>query len=232
MSDIDPLAKSKQPDKVAGSRPLFDKRQRADLTFAWRYLALLGAGFPALYVFELAGPFGALSAFLVLFYGLAFEVPKQIERWIERREAARARENQPIDARQQVFQDAYGQVGVLARARKKLPDDVRENVTRLHASAKAIVDSTFKSPHRLAPILRFFTYYLPATADLVRDRLKLADRAGSQRLTEIDAMLGRLVDAFDAFETAALAPEMASVDMDVELLGKALSVDLDEMMTR
>jgi hypothetical protein len=188
--------------------------------------------FPALYILEATGPFGALSAFLVLFYGLAFEVPKQFELWEKRQAQARALKNQPTDPRQQVFHEAYSQVSILARARKKLPDSVREDVTRLHASAKAIVDSSFKSPHRLAPIMRFFTYYLPSTADLVRDRLKLGDRAGSDRLAEIDAMLGRLVAAFDAFETAALAPEMASVDMDVELLGKALSVDLDEMMTR
>jgi 5-bromo-4-chloroindolyl phosphate hydrolysis protein len=197
------------------------QREKMSGVFAGLYIGDIGAGL-----------FGGLAVFLAAFYGLAFEVPKRLELWRKSQAQARALKDPATDPRKQVFQEAYSQVGVLARARKKLPDHVRENVTKLHASAKAIVDRTFKNQYQLAPIMRFFTYYLPSTADLVRDRLKLGDRAGSDRLAEIDAMLARLVDAFDRFETAALTPDMESVDMDVELLVKALSVDLDEMMTR
>jgi hypothetical protein len=89
-----------------------------------------------------------------------------------------------------------------------------------------ILDTVASHPEKLTPILRFFTYYLPATADLVSDRLKLEAHAGQARLQEIDHTLGRLQEAFASFERAVVEPDLASVDLDMELLDRALKDDL------
>jgi hypothetical protein len=201
--------------------------------WAWRYCVLLGAGWlSASFVWPVAGPFVAWGAFFALLYGLGIEFPKRFGVWLRNDPDADVAKLTSTSPHDQILAETYRHIGVLARARQKLPADVRANVTLLHAHAKAIADQIVKSPEKFALIMRFFTYYLPATVDLVTDRLKLKGHAGSDRLIEIDNMLARLVGAFGAFESAALALELDSVDMDVELLGKALSIDLDEMMTR
>jgi hypothetical protein len=201
--------------------------------WAWRYFVLLGAGWlSASFVWHLAGSFVAWGVFCALLYGLGIAFPKRFGVWLRSDPDADAAKLTSTNPHAQILAETYRHIGALARARHRLPADVSTNVTHLHAHAKAIADQTTKNPQKFALIMRFFTYYLPSTADLVTDRLKLEGHAGSDRLIEIDSMLARLVGAFAAFESAALAPELDSVDLDVELLGKALSIDLDEMMTR
>jgi hypothetical protein len=110
-----------------------------------------------------------------------------------------------------------------------MPIAIGETVSVLHRHALAIIDGVSSEPQKLTPVLRFFTYYLPSTADLVMDRIKLAPHAGSARLAEIDQTLMRLVEAFDGFQNAVLAPDLQSVDLDVELLDQALNADLEEL---
>ena len=58
------------------------------------------------------------------------------------------------------------------------------------------------------------------------DRLKLEAHAGQARLQEIDHTLGRLQEAFASFGRAVVEPDLASVDLDMELLDRALKDDL------
>jgi hypothetical protein len=50
MSETDPPTKPKQPDTIDDFRASYDKRRRADLTFAWRYLALIGGFRPFIFL--------------------------------------------------------------------------------------------------------------------------------------------------------------------------------------
>jgi hypothetical protein len=113
-----------------------------------------------------------------------------------------------------------------------LPSHLTSLVDKLARDGNAITEAVTADPSKLAPVMRFFTYYLPATSDLVEDRLKLADHAGAARLAEIDSTLARLGEAFGAFRSAVLEPELQSVDLDITLLDDALDADLEDLKTK
>jgi hypothetical protein len=134
-----------------------------------------------------------------------------------------------MDARQRLIIEAYRQTGVLGRARAKLPAEIATHVDTLHGHAKAILKIIDNKLSETTPILRYFTYYLPETANLVTARLKLSPQLAQDQIDEIDQTLQRLIEAFAAFEAAARAPDMKSVDLDIKLLDQALQSELDQM---
>ena len=105
-------------------------------------------------------------------------------------------------------------------------------VNQLALDAGIIINAVTDEPAKLSSVLRFFTYYLPSTADLVSDRIKLANLAGNQRLVEIDHTLARLQEAFTGFKAAIIKPDLHSVDIDISLLDEALDADLEDLKTR
>ncbi len=130
------------------------------------------------------------------------------------------------DPRHALLVEAHEHIMVLRAAMPVVPLPVGQVLDALVHHALTILDTVASHPEKLTPILRFFTYYLPATADLVSDRLKLEAHAGQARLQEIDHTLGRLQEAFAGFERAVVEPDLASVDLDMELLDRALRDDL------
>lgn len=106
-------------------------------------------------------------------------------------------------------------------ARGKTSLTLRE-LARLSRSVAALV---MQDPNRLDSVMRLFTYYLPAAADLAEDRARLTGSAGQGRLSEIDHTLDRLAVAFASFERAALEPDLRDVDIDLRLIDQALSSD-------
>jgi hypothetical protein len=227
-------------NKSGPSRPSFKEALRGGAAFrpertlwAWRYFVAVGAGMLCMVlVSKVVGPLISWGIFFGLLYVFGIEIPKRFSAWLWDDQKIVDAKPTSTDPYTEIFEEAYHHVLVLARARKKLPENVSAVVTKLHAHAKAITDQSFQNRTKFAGVMRFFTYYLPATSHLVADRLKLADHAGSGRLVEIDAMLARLVDAFEMFKKAALTPDLESVDMDMELLSKALSVELEELNLR
>lgn len=130
------------------------------------------------------------------------------------------------DPRHALMVEAHQHLMSIREAIPSVPVAVGHVLDALVRHGLTILDTVASQPEKLTPILRFFTYYLPATADLVLDRLKLEAHAGQARLAEIDQTLGRLEEAFASFERAVVEPDLASVDLDIELLDRALKDDL------
>jgi hypothetical protein len=136
------------------------------------------------------------------------------------------------DPRVELLVEAHQHLAILTKTHPKLPASLKAVVKKLGEDGSAITQAATANPDMLTPVLRFFTYYLPATADLVQDRLKLAPHAGAERLAEIDQTLLRLGEAFAGFRAATLEPDLASVDLDITLLDDALDADLEDLKTK
>jgi 5-bromo-4-chloroindolyl phosphate hydrolysis protein len=136
------------------------------------------------------------------------------------------------DAVDTLMTEARRDLGAMSDLLADLPVALRLPVKHLLSDGHAIVAAVKEDPDRLAPVLRFFTYYLPSTLELLKDRTTLSSVAGQERIKEIDLMVGRLVAAFDGFRTATIEPELASIDLEMGLLDSALSADFDETKTR
>jgi hypothetical protein len=177
-----------------------------------------------------AGPFIAGALGLGAYGFLAYVLPQRV------RSAEADETSQPIaqnlDPRTELLVEARQHLATLAKPSTKIPATVKATIKRLAEEGTAITDEVTENPDKLNGVLRFFTYYLPATADLVQDRIKLAPHAGTERLAEIDQTLERLLEAFSGFRAAALEPDLASVDLDVTLLDDALDADLEDLKTR
>jgi hypothetical protein len=176
------------------------------------------------------GPLIAAAAALGLYTLLTVILPAQ---WHNRK----ARLNKPVagveivsdDPRHALLVEANQHTQFIHQAINRMPLSLRRTLGALVRHSLVIIDATASAPEKLDAVLRFFTYYLPATADLVSDRLKLEAHAGATRLAEIDSILVRLEAAFANFEQAVLTPDLDSVDIDMALLDKALK---DELETR
>ena len=200
-------------------------------SWAWTVLSFLAAvGIGLLLLTELrAGALLAILAGLGVYFLMAFLLPSTlVSRDIVSGQVYGDVTHQN-DPRVDLLVEAHQHVATISAARNHVPLAIWETLDVLHRHAQAIIDGVSAQPEKLNPVLRFFTYYLPSTADLVMDRIKLAPHAGSARLLEIDQTLERLVEAFAGFETAVRAPDLASVDLDVELLDQALKADLPEL---
>jgi hypothetical protein len=198
-------------------------------SWAWTGASFLGAGglgFILLTEFR-SGPILAMLAGLGAYYVLAFHLPQALSRGEGGDSARQLQFADTADPRVELLVEAHQHIASLAVARAHMPMAAMANVNALHDHAKAITALVSAQPEKLNPVLRFFTYYLPSTADLVMDRIKLAPHAGDARLAEIDQTLARLVEAFAGFEAAVRAPDLESVDLDVTLLDQALDADLD-----
>jgi 5-bromo-4-chloroindolyl phosphate hydrolysis protein len=136
------------------------------------------------------------------------------------------------DPRVELLVEAHQHAATLSAAKSQLPLKIGEIAHRLSADAHAIIDAVTAQPEKLAAVVRFFTYYLPSTADLVMDRVKLAPHAGRARLDEIDQTLVRLTEVFAGFKAAVLQPDLESVDLDISLLDDALDAELEDLKTR
>ncbi len=178
-----------------------------------------------------AGPIIGSLVGLATYFLLAFALPNRIKRRLQGPDVSLADTEQYVDRdpRVDLLVEAHQHAATLAAAQVQMPLVIGDIVSNLHRHAVAIIDEVSNEPEKLTPVLRFFTYYLPSTADLVMDRIKLAPHAGSARLNEIDQTLTRLGEAFAGFQAAVLAPDLQSVDLDVELLDQALNADLEEL---
>ena len=196
------------------------------------FLSGLGLGFLALTELR-TGPIVAGLAGLGAYFLIAFVIPKQVKQRVLSGGHTASPHQGPSqsepDPRVDLLVEAHQHAATLAAAQSQMPLTIGETIHRLHGHAQVIIEAVTRQPEKLTPVLRFFTYYLPSTADLVMDRIKLAPHAGSTRLQEIDQTLARLVEAFAGFEKAVRAPDLQSVDLDVELLDQALDADLEDL---
>jgi hypothetical protein len=177
-----------------------------------------------------AGPLVAGLVGLGIYGFMAYVLPTRVARQVGDQSAQDDAQN--IDPRVELLVEARQHLATLAKQSPKIPAAMKAVIKKLCDEGTIITDAVTESPEKLSAVLRFFTYYLPATADLVQDRIKLAPHAGTERLAEIDQTLVRLGDAFAGFRTAVMEPDMASVDLDITLLDDALDADLEDLKTR
>jgi hypothetical protein len=205
------------------------KSARGYVRSGWFPASIFLASIGLLYLFlHFNAPEGFYSIFgFLTFLFFASFLPKMMHDTKKEVAQAAALAQANMDARQKLIVEAYHHAGVLARARAKLPDLVSATVEKLHAHTKAILKIIGTNWHEVTPIVRFFTYYLPETTHLVTARLSLSPQMNAERLNEIDATLARLVEAFAAFEAAARAPDLESIDLDIRLLDQALKTEID-----
>lgn len=210
------------PQRPGSSKPRWLK------PWVWTFFSFLGAGtIGFLLLAELRmNPILAVLAGLGVYFFMAFSLGKTVVGTDDGPVLEHDTPQSHLDPRVELIVEAHQHVATLASVRKKVPLALVESITRLHDHAKVIIDTVSSQPERLNSVLRFFTYYLPSTADLVEDRIKLASHAGAARLGEIDQTLVRLVEAFGGFEAAVSAPDLESVDMDMQLIDTALDADL------
>lgn len=216
---------SLKPDPVKTNKAQWFK------SWAWTgtsFVASIGVGL-LLLTETRSGAFLATLAGLGAYYLLAFLLPATLSGKDKRSLSDAPLQSDNQDPRVELLVEAHQHVAILGAARAQMPMAARATLDGLYGHATAIIDEVSAQPEKLGPVLRFFTYYLPSTADLVMDRIKLAPHAGSQRLAEIDQTLARLVEAFAGFDAAVKAPDLESVDMDIELLDQALNADLKEL---
>ena len=84
-------------------------------------------------------------------------------------------------------------------------------------------------PSRLSDVQRLFTYYLPATADLLGARGAVVRSGEPARLAEIDTMIGKLDLAYSDFAERLKGHDARSLEIDLRLLDRALD---EEFITK
>jgi hypothetical protein len=178
------------------------------------------------------GPIVAGLAGLAAYGFLAYVIPARVRLNTPGNQSSLGPPPPSDDPRVELLVEAHQHAATLSAAKSQLPFEIGEIAHRLSGDAHAIIDAVTAQPEKLAAVLRFFTYYLPSTADLVMDRVKLAPHAGNERLGEIDQTLVRLTEAFAGFKAAVLQPDLESVDLDISLLDDALDADLEDLKTR
>lgn len=107
-------------------------------------------------------------------------------------------------------------------ASSSAPDAPRADFLAIAAHAANLCDRLEMAPDRLDSVLRAFTFYLPAVADLAEDRGRLAASAGPGRLAEMDATLARLRTLFAAFERSLIEPDLREIDIDLAVIERSL----------
>jgi hypothetical protein len=205
------------------------KLARFTYSGAWTALSL---GFSTLIGFALlaelrVGPIVAGIVGLGAYALLAYGVPYRLGRTTRGEDIVTISDPPYEDARVELLVEAHQHIAVLSGAKQNLPLALGDPLNQLHARATSILEEVTANPEKLNSVLRFFTYYLPSTADLAMDRVKLAAHAGNERLNEIDQTLFRLVDAFKGFEQVVLTEDLQSVDLDIELLEEAINADFE-----
>jgi 5-bromo-4-chloroindolyl phosphate hydrolysis protein len=178
------------------------------------------------------GPIVAGVAGLAAYGFLAYVIPARVRPNTPGNLSSSGPSPPSNDPRVELLVEAHQHAATLSAAKSQLPLKIGEISHRLSADAHAIIDAVTAQPEKLAAVVRFFTYYLPSTADLVMDRVKLAPHAGRERLSEIDQTLVRLTEAFAGFKAAVLQPDLESVDLDISLLDDALDAELEDLKTR
>jgi hypothetical protein len=101
-----------------------------------------------------------------------------------------------------------------------------ERLRNMVARVKDVEGGLEQDPSRLSDVQRLFTYYLPATADLLTARGANMGNSNTKRLAEIDAMIGKLDLAYTDFADRLKGHDARSLEIDLRLLESALNEEL------
>ena len=144
--------------------------------------------------------------------------------------AARARTNgevlpapeAPPKLHQAVIEDAKPALVRLEAAASVAEGELGARLRNMVARVKEVEMGLRQDPSKLSDVQRLFTYYLPATADLLSARGAVAGGADPARLAEIDAMIGKLDLAYTDFASRLRGHDARSLEIDLRLLDQSL----------
>jgi hypothetical protein len=148
----------------------------------------------------------------------------------ESEDSARARQSgeplaEPAPPRllhRQVLADASAARTRLDAAASVADGTLGQRLRAMLVKVKEVEAGLESDPSRLSDVQRLFTYYLPATADLLSARGAIAGSGDSARLTEIDTMIGKLELAYSDFADRLKGHDARSLEIDLRLLDRAL----------
>ena len=144
--------------------------------------------------------------------------------------AARARANgealpepeAPPKLHQAVIAEAEPALVRLEAAASVAEGELGARLRNMVARVKEVEMGLRQDPSKLSDVQRLFTYYLPATADLLGARGAIAGGAEPARLAEIDAMIGKLDLAYTDFASRLRGHDARSLEIDMRLLDQSL----------
>ena len=178
---------------------------------------------------------GALSAaaFIVgkgLFPNKVYEVPGEPEEnkqeEPEKKEPPKSTGDPEIDA---LIKERDRAVGEMRRLNDSIEDEeISAQIDHLEEVTRKIIDLVVKQPKKLPQIRRFLDYYLPTTLKLLNayDRMGAAGVEGANidgTMGRIDAMMDKVVEAFDKQLDALFADEALDISTDITVLEQMLA---------
>jgi hypothetical protein len=153
----------------------------------------------------------------------------------ETQESARARQaGEPIATavpppllHHQVIADAAPARTRLEAAASVADGELGARLRNMVSKVKEVETGLQSDTSRLSDVQRLFTYYLPATADLLVARGGVAGSADIKRLAEIDAMIGKLDQAYTDFADRLRGHDARSLEIDLRLLDRSLDEEFE-----
>lgn len=129
----------------------------------------------------------------------------------------------------QVIKDAEDDIVQLRAASNTASDDLGIHLRTMVANVEKVQKALEADANHLSQVQRLFTYYLPATTDLLKARGKAAAIGDGVKIKEIDAMIGRLEDAFEDFAARINGEDARSVEIDIKLLDQSLAQEFSHI---
>jgi hypothetical protein len=151
----------------------------------------------------------------------------------ETEDAARARAaSEPVQAptlklHRQIIADAGPARTHLEASANIAEGDLGARLRNMVARVKDVATGLENDPSRLSDVQRLFTYYLPATADLLSARGGVSASGDTKRQAEIDAMIGKLDLAYTDFADRLKGHDARSLEIDLRLLDRSLDEEFD-----
>lgn len=122
----------------------------------------------------------------------------------------------------EIIRDAKADRARLEAAASVADGTLGARLRNMVAMVKEVEAGLEADPSRLSDVQRLFTYYLPATADLLAARGAIAGSTDQARLAEIDTMIGKLDLAFTDFSQRLKGHDARTLDLDLRLLDQSL----------
>jgi hypothetical protein len=107
-----------------------------------------------------------------------------------------------------------------------------ERLRRMVANVRKVADGLKADPSKLNDVQRLFTYYLPATSDLLAAVGAVTASGDTARAAEIDAMIGKLDEAYGDFAERIDGHDARSLAIDLRMLEQSLDQEFDSKKTR
>lgn len=135
-------------------------------------------------------------------------------------------EPQNVETHIKVIDDAKPEFNEIKAAAAVASGAVGENLRSIVKNAEIMQHELLRDASKLSEVQRVFTYYIPATADLLSARGKAVSNNDDAKTLDIDNMIARLEAAFRDFAARLHGEDVRSIDIDIKMLDQSLKQDL------